>query len=232
MPGKGFGISKIAAKSLVDQARDSIRDAIFQGRIQPDERLTIERLAAELGSSRTPVREALRALEADGIVKMLPNRGAVVQGFSRQDIHDRYSIRALLDGYVSELACRNRGKELAEELAVNCAEMKKKLEGPVGKDPRDVADLIRLNNEFHALIRESSGNVLAVRLLNSLQMPIAYRFYYWQEKSRQKALLDFHIHVVAAFRAGQASKVRQLVERHLLESRDIVLSVYEKVLKK
>ena len=102
----------------------------------------------------------------------------------------------------------------------------------MGKDPRDVADLIRLNNEFHALIRESSGNVLAVRLLNSLQMPIAYRFYYWQEKSRQKALLDFHIHVVAAFRAGQASKVRQLVERHLLESRDIVLSVYEKVLKK
>ena len=72
-------LSKLQSDSLADKARDMIRAAIFEGHIQPDERLTIEHIAAQLGISRTPVREALKALETDGIVKLLPNRGAIVQ---------------------------------------------------------------------------------------------------------------------------------------------------------
>ena len=100
-------LGSISNQSLADQARDLIRRAIFEGEIQPEERITIERIAADFGISRTPVREALKALETDGIVRIHPHRGAVVQRFEAKELYDRYTVRALLEGFAAELACRN-----------------------------------------------------------------------------------------------------------------------------
>lgn len=218
-------MKKVTTHSLADQAREMIRNAIFEGTIQPEERLTIERIAAELGISRTPVREALKSLEADGIVKLHPHRGAVVQRFDEAEIHDRYSVRANLEGYAGELACKLRAVALTKELEANCAAMEKMIDAGVPSSDLDaVSALLTLNAQFHQAIFQSSGSAVTVRLLESLRMPVAYRLYHWRTPERQRFSLRFHRDIVEAFRLRRPKRVRKLLEDHILEARDFLLT--------
>ena len=227
-PAERFG--KIPTHSLADQARVMIRNAIFDGKIQPEERLTIERIAAELGISRTPVREALKLLEADGIIRMLPNRGAVVQRFDKDELVERYSLRALLEGHAAELACKARGPELATTLEDNCARMAaaiaelERIDAAGGDDLDQIGRLLELNGAFHKAILAASGRNLVGRVLESLHMPLAYRLYQWRAPARRQAVLDYHRAIAAAMRAGQARRARKLVEEHIEDVRDFLIS--------
>ena len=227
---------KIPTHSLADQARVQIRNAIFEGKIKPEERLTIERIASELGISRTPVREALKLLEADGIVRVLPNRGAVVQRFDKDELVERYSVRALLEGYDTEMACRAPDPALAAlvtDLEANCAAMAAAIAeleridaaGPPGeRDLEQIGKLLELNGKFHKRILEASGTVLVGRVLESLHMPLAYRLYQWRAPARRKAVLDYHLAIVTAMREGMAKRARKLIEDHIADVRDFLIS--------
>ncbi len=217
-------LQKIFAASLADQARDMIRDAIFEGKIKPEERLTIERIAADLGISRTPVREALKALEADGIVSILPNRGAVVRRFDSDELRDRYSVRSQLEGYAGELACRRDGGALATLLEENCNAMKPLLARARSGLLEDISALVELNMRFHEHILAASGSALVTRILIGLQMPVAYRLYHWRDHGRRQAALDFHRQIAAAIRARKPARVRQLLDAHILAARDYLLA--------
>ena len=217
-------LSKLQSDSLADKARDMIRAAIFEGHIQPDERLTIEHIAAQLGISRTPVREALKALETDGIVKLLPNRGAIVQSYTREELADRFLVRAALEGLAGELACRNEGKRLGAVLATI---QEKIVEGTNRANPDDLmaaSSLVALNGEFHEAILLASKSEVMARLLALLRMPIAYRLDHWRSQVRQQAHSNFHGRIVKAFMKEDAAEVRSLLEGHILEARNFVLS--------
>lgn len=217
-------MQKVTSLSLADQAREMIRNAIVQGSIQPEERLTIERIAAELGISRTPVREALKSLEAEGMVKLLPHRGAVVLKFDEAEIHDRYSVRANLEGYAGEQACRLAPDQVAAALAANCDEAEALIAAGVSADDLDKLNrLVELNAQFHAVIYNASGSQITVRLLATLAMPTNYRIYHWSDVARQKASLQFHREIVDAFREHKPKRVRKLLEDHLTEARDFIL---------
>jgi DNA-binding GntR family transcriptional regulator len=220
----GRPLQKISATSLADRAREMIRDAIFEGKIQPEEKITIERIAADLGVSRTPVREALKALEADGMVSILPNRGAVVRRFDSDEIRDRYSVRAQLEGYAGELACNRDAAGVARKLEDNCAQMKSLVARARSGRLEDVVALVENNILFHGAILEASGSALVARILNGLQMPVAYRLYHWREQGRRDSAFDFHMRIAAAFRDAKPAKVRQLLETHILETRDYLLA--------
>ena len=218
-------MKKVTTHSLADQARELIRTAIFEGTIKPEEKLTIERLAADLGISRTPVREALKSLEADGIVKLLPHRGAVVQRFDEAEINDRYSVRADLEGYAAEQACRLGGPALAGALEDNCVAMQRLIDaGTAAEDVDTVSSLLKLNAQFHDTILAASGSAIVPRILGTLEMPIVYRMYHWRDPDRQRFSLQCHRNIAAAFRAGQPRRARELVEEHLLETRDFILA--------
>jgi len=219
-PEKPFG--SIHARSLADQARDLIRAAIFEGRIQPAERLTIERIAAEFGISRTPVREALKALENDGIVRIHPHRGAVVERFDRAELHDRYSVRALLEGYAGELACRNAAAALAPVLAARCREIEKAAARTRAEDLDAVRLLVELNERFHAPILEAARSPTVARQLAALTMPLAYRLYHWRVPARRAVSIEAHRRIARAFAARQPKQVRRLLEEHVLEARDFL----------
>ena len=219
------GLTKVTTQSLAEQAREMIRNAIFEGVIKPEERLTIERIAAEMGISRTPVREALKALEADGIVKLFPHRGAIVQRFDEAEIQDRYSVRATLEAYAGALAWKHRGSALANELEANCATMEALIDKATpASDLNDVKTLLLLNEKFHRLIFESSGSAVTIRLLESLKMPLAYRLYHWRVRERQRLSLAAHRDIVEAFRAPNPQQVRELLSGHILEARDFLLN--------
>lgn len=216
-------LSKLHSDSLADKAREMIRAAIFDGHIQPDERLTIEHIAAQLGISRTPVREALKALETDGIVKLLPNRGAIVQSFTRDDLADRFRVRAALEGLAGELACRNDGKRLGALLAANQKQLADCIRDAVPNDLQAASVMVKLNGEFHDAILSSSGSEVTARLLEALRMPMAYRIYHWRSPERQAVQLKFHALIVDAFKQDNPQEVRRLLEEHILDGRDFIL---------
>lgn len=218
---------KIANQSLADRARELIRKAIFEGTIKPEEKLTIERIATELGISRTPVREALKSLEMDGIVRILPNRGAIVQRFDKAELAQRYGLRALLEGYAGEFACKLAAAELYPVLQANVDEMRTKAAELVPGGPNDldqIGGLLELNRAFHHAILEASGCTLVTKVLDSLQMPLAYRMYQWRLPARQKAVIDYHQLIVDAMRARNPAEVRRLMEAHVHDVRDFLLS--------
>jgi GntR family transcriptional regulator, vanillate catabolism transcriptional regulator len=217
-------LDTMQSSSLADRARDMIRSAIFDGRIAPDERLTIEHIAAELGISRTPVREALKALETDGIVKLLPNRGAIVQRYDKPEIQDRYTVRAVLEGLTGELACRNKAAVLTPLLQRNCEELEASIATTNLDDLHAVGKLVLLNSEFHSLILDASASPTAMRTLATLQMPMAYRVYTWRSRDRALVSLEFHKEIVSAFSRNDPKLVRKLMEDHICDARDFLVS--------
>jgi GntR family transcriptional regulator of vanillate catabolism len=217
-------LRKLKSDSLADKAADMIRSAIFEGHIKPEERLTIEHIAAQLGISRTPVREALKALETDGMIKILPNRGAVVQRFGRPELADRFTVRATLEGLAGELACRNDGKRVAGLLAANTEKLAERMAEIEPEDLHAVSELVELNGEFHDTILAASQSETVLRMHSSLRMPMAYRLYTWRSVDRQRASYDFHRRIVDAFRQDDAGEVRRLLESHILEARDFVVA--------
>ncbi len=222
---KGSRLERIDRQSLADQARDLIRQAIFEGQIKPEERLTIERIAGDLGISRTPVREALKALEADGVLRILPRRGAVVERFDRRQVHDRYTVRALLEGFAGELACEAQPPGLADALLENCENLAVAARQADPHDLQQVKRLVALNRDFHQAILGASNSPIVIRILDGLIMPTGFRVYYWRAAERQGASIAFHLRIARAFKAGKATEVRRLVECHLLEARDYLEAI-------
>lgn len=218
-------LGTISNQSLADQARDLIRQAIYEGKILPEERLTIERIAADFGISRTPVREALKALETDGIVRIHPHRGAVVQRFEKAELFDRYSIRALLEGHAGQLACAADAKGVAADLEANCDKLEKAMTKVRPDDLAAIQVLVELNSQFHDRILNAAGSATTLRVLESLRMPAAYRLYSWRSPERRQVSLDFHRAIAKAFRVGAREEVRRLMESHLTEARDFLMSV-------
>jgi GntR family transcriptional regulator, vanillate catabolism transcriptional regulator len=217
-------LKKLQPDSLADKAADMIRRAIFEGHIKPEERLTIEHIAAQLGISRTPVREALKALETDGIIRILPNRGAIVQSFTRPELADRYTVRAALEGLAGELACRNDGRKVAALLAANNDKLGESLRHIESEDLHAIGELVALNSEFHDTILAASGSATIARMHGTLRMPVAYRVYNWRSAERRRASHDFHTRIVEAFQQDDATEVRRLLEAHILEARDFLVA--------
>lgn len=204
--------------SLADQARDRIRAAILEGKLKPGEKITIEKIAEELGISRTPVREALKALEMDSMVRLMPHKGAVVEPFAWQEIHHRYAIRAMLEGYAAELACEAGDEALITALEKNCERLEKVLANPQAKAKAKVRQLVELNAEFHGLIRNGSHSPTLVRLIDSLRQPSAFSEFFWGISEYRDMSVAHHREITAAFRARDSKRARRLTEQHLIAS--------------
>jgi DNA-binding GntR family transcriptional regulator len=207
-------LRELHGESLADQSRELIRAAIIGGAFRPGERVTIEQVAAELGVSRTPVREALKALEGDGLVRLIPHRGAIVEAVAGEELAHRYNIRAMLEGYAAQLACTAAEDGLAEELEANCEAAAALHVLPAGGEPaaRELADL---NIAFHQAIRDASGSRTLVRLFGSLQNPRKYTMSFWSDEARRFEALAAHDRIAAAIRAKRPAQARRLMEDHL-----------------
>lgn len=217
-------VEQVQNTSLAEQAREQVRAAILDGSMRPGERLTIEQLAAELGISRTPVREALKALEQDGLVHLLPHRGAVVESVALDEIYHRYTIRAMLEGYATELACKADAARIGGELEANCDALEALAKRAKPADPEATRRLAEINRDFHATIRDGSGSRTLARLLETLRTPVAYTHSHWSDPERRQASLEIHRQIADAFRRGKPRIARRQMERHLLEARDALMA--------
>ena len=145
-------------KPLRDVVFEHLREAIIKGKLKPGERLMEMQLAEELGVSRTPVREAIRKLELEGLVIMIPRRGAYVADLSIKDVAETFEIRLALEALAASLAAERITPE-------ECEEMDRLLER-IGESIRqnDVKQTAALDEEFHNLLYQASRNDRLVQI--------------------------------------------------------------------
>lgn len=191
------------------RVREQLQDAILEGVLKPGERLRAEALAQRFGTSRTPVREALLQLEAQGLVEVEPNRGAVVRAFDRADLLDLYEVRALLEPAAAARAARNIGERDIERLQANCDQ------ADAAGDDAEVQ--IALNEEFHRIIGDAAGSPrLAVAMRAVAGIPRGFREVFWHSEEQRAESLLCHRRLVTAFRTRDAQLAEAVMRMHIL----------------
>ncbi len=183
------------------RVRDLLEEAILEGDLKPGERLRAEALAQRFGTSRTPIREALLQLEAQGLVDVEPNRGAVVRSFDRDDLFDLYQLRALLEPRAAALAAPRISEQDIEALDALC----------------DDEDHMVANEEFHRIILEAAGSPrLLVAMRAATGIPRTFRSVFWHDERQREESLMCHRRLVAAFNARDAELAEAVMRMHIL----------------
>lgn len=162
-------------RALVDRLVAALQARVLSGDLPSGTRLRQEALAEEFGVSRTPVREALRALQAGGLVELRPNRGALVRGLSPREIRDAYEVRAELEGLAAELAAGRIRHEQLEALHRAQEQFRQALDQTVaaragGEEPSEdeIGHWGRANDLFHQEIQDAAGNDVLTQALRHL----------------------------------------------------------------
>lgn len=201
---------------------ETLREAIRAGVLKPGERLMEIQLADELGVSRTPVREAIRKLELEGYVIMLPRRGTYVANLSIRDINEVFEIRTTLDALASGLAAeRITGEELEklERLLVLIGEY---------IEQNDIEKIVATDTEFHDLLYQASRNTRLVGIIFNLREQLTrFRSASMSYPGRLKKTLEEHSRLVEAIAQGNGELAQKLAVEHMENSEHILLQNME-----
>lgn len=204
-------------------ATDVIRNAIVEGRLGPGERLKEERLASELGISRTPIREALLVLQSEGLVDSVPNRGAFVRSYELDALRDLYELRAVLEGHAARRAALRLTPDELDELRASCARFGRLVDGPGLPDPDGVRAIVRENNLFHTTIHAAAAHErLATMVRQVIALPLVYRSYVWYSESQRQASAHAHVQLVRAFEQHDADRAEIVMREHVYAARDVL----------
>jgi len=170
-----LSVSADERRALVDKLASQLHARVLSGELPSGTRLRQKALAEEFGVSRTPVREALRKLQAGGLVELQPNRGAVVRGLSPREIRDAYEVRAALEALAAGLAAERVNREQLHRLERAQGEFRAALQGTItrrqgGREiaARDVRRWASANDAFHQTIHEAGGNEVLAGTLAQL----------------------------------------------------------------
>ncbi len=194
---------------------------ILEGELAPGERLNERALGERLGISRTPLREALRMLASESLVRVEPNRGAAVAPLDRKDIENTFEVLAALEGLAGELAAaRITQTELAEIKALHFEMRAHHARG-------DRAAYFAANQAIHARIARAGGNDVLGETFEKLNARVK-RVRYAANLSRQRwdKAVDEHDRIVAALEARDGPALREILEAHLAGKRESVLAAF------
>ena len=196
---------------------------ILTGEYGPDERLIEEQLAERLGVSRTPIRQALTMLEAEGLVEIAPNRGATVCSFTIEDVWDIYDLRAVLEGHAARRAAGRIEKGELERLRELDGEMEG-LPGRFDDHEEEIRTLVALNQEFHGTIVEASRNRRLEHLINrTVELPLMFKAFFWYSPQERTISNQYHRQILEALEKGDADRAEIIMREHVYEGRDFVM---------
>jgi DNA-binding GntR family transcriptional regulator len=201
--------------SLRGRVFQKLRDDILSGKYKEHEELKEVAIGEELGVSRTPVREAFRQLELEGLIQIIPNKGAYVTSITAKDVKDIYMIRSLLEGLCARLATEKITKEQMEELEENIylAEFHAK------KGHMD--QMAELDNRFHEILYEACDSKMLEHALRDYhQYVLRVRQKTLSKHTRGLASNEEHRQIMEAIKAGDAAKAEQLANQHMINAYD------------
>ncbi|MGH9065415.1 MAG: GntR family transcriptional regulator [Acidimicrobiales bacterium] len=215
-PGRPPGGSASAA----ERAYDVIRQAILGGTYAPGSPLREEELAEVVGVSRTPVREALRRLDAEGLIDFYPNRGASVAAWSEHELDEIFGLRLRLEGYGARLAALAIGDEDLATLAKLADEIER---SAARRDRSRLERVAELNNEFHRCVLEAGGNrrlsVLMGTVIQRALVEHTFHLYSPEELSRS---FNHHREIVAALSYHDPDWAESVMHAHILAGRRVL----------
>jgi DNA-binding GntR family transcriptional regulator len=210
-------------KPLRELVLDAIREAIINGDLKPRERLMEIQMAEELGVSRTPIREALRKLELEGFIVMIPRKGAYVADISFKDIADVYEIRAALEGLAAALAAERITDEELDE-------MERYLVGKAEAIANnDMDKLVDVDTRFHELIYQASRNERLSNIISNLREQIQRcRTTSLSVPGRMQQSMQEHRAIVEAIQARDSQLARQMAQDHIENAENIMMESLKK----
>jgi DNA-binding GntR family transcriptional regulator len=194
-----------------------IKNAIIGGEFEPGKRLIEEKLAEEMKTSRTPVREAIQKLEKEGLIYRLPRGGFAVKGVTEEEVDEVFGLRGILEGYAGFLAT-----ERMEQDEIRFLEEIIEKEEECLQD-MNAEEFIRLDSEFHDALYKAAKNTRLYNLLNDLR-DYMYRYRVIIQRYQRKAELAVQDHreMVASIREKNARQVERLVRKHMTRGKDII----------
>lgn len=201
--------------SLTSRVFQKIRNDILQGKYKEQDELKENTLGNELGVSRTPVREALRQLELEGLVAIIPNKGAYVTGINSKDVEDIYAIRTMLEGLCARWATENISEQQINELeeTIILAEFYLK------KDSADnIEQMVILDGKFHTILYEASNSRILSHILMDFHkyVQIDRKNSVISEERARKSIRE-HKQILRAIMDKDADLAEQLANNHMLQ---------------
>ena len=203
---------------LRDVVFNTLRRAILRGELKPGERLMEIQLANKLGVSRTPIREAIRKLELEGLVLMIPRKGAEVAEITEKNLRDVLEVRCALEELAVQLACDRIDRERVRELHAAAAHFRDIL------GSADITQIAAADEAFHDVIFKATGNDRLIQLLNNLREQMyRYRIEYLKKKECYPQLLKEHATIMKAIEEHDKEKATRITGQHIKNQVDTVV---------
>lgn len=203
---------------LRDVVFNTLRQAILKGELAPGERLMEIQLADRLGVSRTPIREAIRKLELEGLVLMIPRKGAEVAKISEKSLRDVLEVRRSLEELAIELACQRMSEDEVAQLEEAQVRFRKAVESG------DAMPIAETDEHYHDIIYFGTGNVRLVQILNNLREQMyRYRLEYIKDADKRQILLLEHENILKAIKKRHVAEAKEAMREHI-DNQEITVS--------
>ncbi|MBQ6400760.1 MAG: GntR family transcriptional regulator [Firmicutes bacterium] len=205
-------------KPLREMVYEELKMQILTGGIVPGTRMMEVDLAEEMGVSRTPIREAIRKLEKEGLVTIEPRRGAYASMISTEDMVEILEVRQDLEGLAAYLAAsRMNDKEMKQLNEIAERYNKAVTEG-------SMKDMIQYDTKFHRLIVDSCSNKILVHMIEQLQeLVLRFRYIYYDNFRRAENMPEEHRAIIEAIASGDADHARQVADVHIDRLKQLVI---------
>lgn len=203
---------------LRDIVFKTLREAIINGELKPGERLMEIKLAGEMGVSRTPVREAIRKLELEGLVIMTPRKGAEVASINEKDLREVLEIRRALEG----LACVLASKKITDEQLGELKEINNELAQIISSS--DVEKIAALDVKFHDAIYNATGNGRLIVGIHQMKEHIfRYRREYIKDLKNRESIVNDHNRIIEALEKRDGDAAGHETEKHIVEQEEFII---------
>lgn len=214
----GIKVQQIVNMNIHQQAYNIIAEQIISGSLKPGARITEKEIASILGVSRTPVREAMKLLSKDGLIEVIPHKGAIVRKLSLIDIKEIYEIRAVLEGLGAKLASKHIPKQELNKIIESAKTCKDEL------DKGRVEFFVEFDTKLHSLILTYCGNKHLQRTINSLNNLIYY-FRVEIAKKIERSIEAFHEHnrILQALKNQDGDLAEEAMKDHILRTTERTL---------
>lgn len=197
---------------------EQLKMQILTGKIVPGTRMMEVELADEMGVSRTPVREAIRKLEKEGLVTIEPRRGAYASDISVKDMVDTLEVREDLEGLAAALAAERMSAEQIEELIKITRGYSEAIKNS------DMEKIISYDEQFHKYIVACSGNKTLIQLSETVQeLALRFRYLYYDDFSRYENMPVEHKHIIEAITSGDIEEARSVADEHVKKLKEFVI---------
>jgi DNA-binding GntR family transcriptional regulator len=213
-------MAKIKRKMLHEVIADKIRKMIMAGELKEGDKVKEDEICLSMGISKTPLREALKVLSTEGLVRLVPNHGAYIYRFTHEEIKEMFDVMIALEG----VCARTVAEKMTDTDCASLEELLKKMEESIQRNDRK--DYFHYNNLYHSFVQKLAGNHTLNQIIDGLSQKILlYRFETLSSPERLRESLEEHRTLQKAFRMRDIEGAENVMKNHLKKAMEIAKTI-------